>query len=162
MNGAHLHLMINHFPVIGLIISSAILAVALLRRSDEITRVGAVLLVFVALITIPVYITGEPAHEIVEHLPGASEDMLHAHEDVAVYAMILIEILGAAALIGLVAFRNKPVLPRWFAPSLFVLGLAAAALVGWTSSIGGQIMHPEARPDFVVEETESLRSSRDE
>ena len=155
MNPAHLHLMINHFPVIGLIISSAILAVALLRRSDEITRVGAVLLVFVALITIPVYLTGEPAHEIVEHLPGASEDILHAHEDVAVYAMILIEILGAAALAGLVAFRRALTLPSWFAPGFFVLSIVAVALVGWTSSIGGQIMHPEARPDFVVEETET-------
>ena len=148
MNGAHLHLMINHFPVISLVISSAILAVALLRRSDEMTRIGAVLLVFVALITIPVYLTGEPAHEIVEHLPGASEDMLHAHEDVAVYAMILIEILGAAALIGLVAFRRALTLPSWFAPGLFVLSIVAMAVVGWTSSIGGQIMHPEARPGF--------------
>jgi uncharacterized membrane protein len=154
MNPAHLHLMINHFPVIGLIIASAILAVALLRRSDEMTRIGAVLLVFVALITIPVYLTGEPAEHIVEDLPGASEDILHAHEDVAVYAMILIEILGAAALAGLVVFRRALTLPRWFAPGLFVLSIVAMSLVGWTSSIGGQIMHPEARPDFVVEESE--------
>ena len=152
MNPAHFHLMINHFPVIGLVIGAAVLCAAMLRRSEELARVGAILLIFVALITIPVYLTGEPAEEIVEHLPGASEDLLHAHEDVAIYAMILIEIIGAAALIGLVAFRNKSALPQWFAPGLFVLSLVAVVLVGWTSYVGGQIMHPEARPNFEASE----------
>ena len=152
MNAAHFHMMINHFPVIGLVIGTAVLASAMIRRSEELARVGAILLVFLALITIPVYLTGEPAEQIVEHLPGASEDLVHAHEDVAVYAMILIEIIGAAALVGLVAFRNKGTLPQWFAPGLFVLSLAAVALVGWTSYVGGQIMHPEARPNFEAAE----------
>jgi uncharacterized membrane protein len=152
MNPAHLHLAINHFPVIGLVFGAAILAAAMIRRSDELARVGAILMIFVALITIPVYLTGEPAEEIVEHLPGASEDILHAHEDIAVWAMILIEIIGAAALVGLVAFRDKSTLPRWFVSSLLVSSLIGVALVGWTSSLGGQIMHPEARPDFEVAE----------
>ncbi len=152
MNPAHFHLMINHFPVIGLVIGTAVLASAMIQRSEELARVGAILLVFLALITIPVYLTGEPAEEIVEHLPGASEDLLHAHEDVALYAMILIEIIGAAALAGLVAFRNKGTLPQLFAPGLFVLSLVAVVLVGWTSYVGGQIMHPEARPNFEASE----------
>jgi len=152
MNAAHFHLMINHFPVIGLVIGAAVLGAAMLRRSEELARVGAILLVFVALVTIPVYLTGEPAEEIVEHLPGASEQLLHSHEDVAVYAMILIELIGAAALVGLVAYRNKSALPQWFVPGLFVLSLVAVALVGWTSYVGGQIMHPEARPSFEASE----------
>lgn len=155
MNGAHLHLVINHVPVIGLGLSVVVLALGILRRSDDVTRAGAILLVLIALITIPVYLTGEPAEEIVEGLPGASDQLIHSHEDVAVWAMILIEVLGAAALAGLLVFRQKDAMPGWFAPSLLAFALAAAALVGWASYLGGEIMHQEARPGFQVQASDN-------
>lgn len=148
MNGAHVHLVLNHFPVIGLIFCLALLLAGMLRKSPELTRTGLVILIAVAIISIPVYMTGEPAEEIVEHLPGVSEQMLNQHEDAGRLAFITLEVVGAFALLGLLIFRRPKELPRWFAPSLVALVIALTGWVGWTSYLGGQITHPEARPGF--------------
>lgn len=116
-------------------------------------KAGLVALVIIALISIPVYLTGEPAEEIVEELGGGSHDLVEAHADTAIWAFIGLEILGALALLGLVGFRAPKQPPKWFVPAILVLGLLTMIWVGWVSALGGRIMHPEARPDFSLEET---------
>jgi uncharacterized membrane protein len=148
MNGAHLHLVLNHFPVIGLIFCLAMLMAGILRKSEELTRTGMVILIAVAVIAIPVYLTGEPAEEIVEHMPGVSEQALESHQDAGKMALITLEVIGAFALLGLLMNRRPRSLPRWLAPTLLVLVIALTGWVGWTSYIGGQITHEEARPGF--------------
>jgi uncharacterized membrane protein len=152
MNAAHLHIILNHFPVIGLVFTAAVLAAALLQRSEELARVGAVCLVFLALVALPVYLTGEPAEEVVEHLPGISGQTIERHEEAATVALVLIEALGVIALGGLVAFRRQGTLPRWLAALLFALALVGMGWAAWTSYLGGQVSHPEARPGFEAAE----------
>ena len=64
MDAAHVHLALNHFPVIGAIIAILLLGYALLKRSDELTRAGLALLFLVGTVAIPVFITGEPAEQL--------------------------------------------------------------------------------------------------
>lgn len=151
MNGAHLHLILNHFPIIGLLFGLVLLAVAQLRQSRDLARTGMFALVVIALITIPVYLTGEPAEEIVEHLPGFSEEILERHEWAALIAIFLTEIVGVVALVGLLVYRPPKQMPGWFLPTLLALCLIAVGWVGWTSSVGGQVSHEEARPGFRIE-----------
>ena len=40
MNEAHVHLMVNHFPVIGLLIAVGILVFALIRSKTEFIHLG--------------------------------------------------------------------------------------------------------------------------
>ncbi len=148
MNGAHLHLILNHFPLIGLICCVALLLGGLWRKTPDVARAGIVALVIVAVISIPVYLTGEPAEEIVEQLPGVSDDLIHPHEEAALVALIALEVLGALALVGLIVFRGPNPLPGWFVPTLLVLGFLATGWLAWVSYLGGQIVHQEARPDF--------------
>lgn len=155
MNGAHLHLILNHFPIVGLIFSLMLLGAALYRKSPELTRAAAVAFVAVALVAIPVYLTGEPAEEIVEHMPGFAEEIFERHETAGLVSLIALGVLGAVSLLGLVVSRGAPALPRWLGPTLLALGLAASAWVGWTSSLGGQITHEEARPGFNAEAFEA-------
>jgi hypothetical protein len=151
MNGAHLHLILNHIPVFGLLFGLIILAVAQVRQNRDLARTGMVTLVVIAITTIPVYLTGEPAEEIIEHMPGFSEEILARHQWAALIAIVLTEIVGIVALAGLVIYRPPRVLPGWFQPTLLFLCLIAVGWVGWTSSVGGQISHEEARPGFQVE-----------
>jgi uncharacterized membrane protein len=151
MNAAHAHLVLNHFPAIGLLIGLVILVVAQLRQNRDLGRAGMVTLVAIAVITIPVYLTGEPAEEIVEDMPGVSEEIVEEHEEAALIGIVLTEIVGLIALAGLVAYRPPRTQPNWFLPALLLLCLIAVAWVGWTSSLGGQISHQEARPGFRVE-----------
>jgi hypothetical protein len=52
MSLVHLHLMLNHAPVIGIVFAALLLAFAALRRSDELTKVAFGIL---ALIAVAVY-----------------------------------------------------------------------------------------------------------
>jgi len=151
MNGAHLHLMLNHVPVIGLFCCLALLLAGQWRKNPDLVKAGLVALVMVAIVSIPVYLSGEPAEEIIEELPGMSHDLIHAHEDGAIWAFIGLEVLGALALLGLVGFRPPKQLPKWLVPVVLVVGTLTMIWVGWVSALGGRIVHPESRPDFSLE-----------
>jgi hypothetical protein len=69
INWAHVHLMINHFPVIGMPIGILLLAYALVRKSEEVKTAGLGLFVLIALMTISVFLTGEGAEDM-EAYPG--------------------------------------------------------------------------------------------
>jgi hypothetical protein len=147
MSAVHLHLLLNHLPVIGTIVAILLLAWAVLRRSPELTRASLALFVLLALAGIVVYLTGEPAEESVEHLAGVSESMIESHEEAALLATLLLGGLGAVALGGLVAFRRRVGgIPRGFATLALLLSLAPAAGMGYTAYVGGQIRHSEIRP----------------
>jgi hypothetical protein len=55
INWAHIHLMINHFPVVGVMGAILLFLYALIRKSEEVKMVSLGLFVLVALITLPVY-----------------------------------------------------------------------------------------------------------
>lgn len=145
MNPVHMHLLLNHLPVIGTIVTIALLAWALLRRSREMTRASFGMFFVSALLGVAVYLTGEPAEHLVEDLAGVSHDAIEAHEEAALMATVLLAGLGALALGGLVAFRKAPAIPRGFAALVLALSLVPATAMGWTANLGGQIRHSEIR-----------------
>lgn len=148
MSPAHLHLLLNHVPVLGTIGAILLLGYALLRRSQDLTRVALGSMVLVALAGVVVYLTGEPAEEAVEHLAGVSEPAIESHEEAALIATILLGAVGAVALGGLVAFRRRATgIPRGFAVFALALSLAPAVAMGYTANIGGQIRHSEIRSE---------------
>lgn len=145
MNGAHLHLLVNHVPVLGLFFGLALLAAALWRRSPELTRTSLVVFALTAVAAILVYLTGEPAEDGVEGIAGITEGLIGRHESAALAATIGVGILGGYSLLGLAGFRRLATLPRWFTSSALVLALATAGMMGWTANLGGQIRHTEIR-----------------
>ena len=76
MSWGHLHLLLNHVPVIGTFLALLLLIVAFVRKSEELKKVTLFLFVLIALVTIPVYLTGEPADEMIENIPGISKAMI--------------------------------------------------------------------------------------
>jgi hypothetical protein len=90
-----------------------LLLLALLRKSEELKRVSLGVFVFTALIVLPFYFTGEPAEEVVEHLPGVAEPLIERHENAALFALLIAGVTGIAALIWLIIFRRAERLPGW-------------------------------------------------
>jgi hypothetical protein len=148
INSAHLRLMVNHFPVIGILFSILLFLYGLAGRSEEIKKVGLGAFVLLALITVPVYFTGEAAQKVVKNLPGVTEDFIGRHEEVAGLSLVLIETLGIASLGGLYFFRHSAAIPKWFVALVLVISVSAAAVVGFTANLGGQIRHTEIREGF--------------
>ncbi len=56
INGAHPHLILNHFPVIGILFCILLFLYGLARRSEEIKKAGRGVFVVLAFITVPVYL----------------------------------------------------------------------------------------------------------
>ena len=147
MNAAHVHLMLNHFSVIGSIFWLVLLAVAMVRNCRELITVSFACLASVAIISIPVYFTGKPAENVIEHLAGVSEEIVERHEEAAQFAFTGIECVGALALAGLWLFRTEPP-PRWFLAILLVGSLLTAGAMIYTANRGRQIRHPEIATDL--------------
>lgn len=147
MSWAHIHLALNHVPVIGLLIVLLLLAVARLRRSAELTQVSYALFVLLAATAVAVYLTGEPAEELVENLPGVSEPLVERHEELALIATIGMVVLGLVALVGLIRIRGYRIASVWYGRGVLLLALLMAGLMGWTANTGGQIRHSEIRAD---------------
>ena len=126
MNTVHLHLLLNHLPVVGTVIGTLLLGVALLRRSDELGRISLGLFGLLGLIAVAVYLTGEPAEDAVEKLPGISDGIIDQHQDVALVATIIVGIIGAFAVGSLLIYRRR-VLPRWVTMFGFAAALVASS-----------------------------------
>ena len=106
MNGAHLHLLINHIPVLGTFFGLALLAFGVWKRSDDLRKAALGTLVIVALGAVAAYLTGEPAEDVVKGLPGVSRPLMSRHEDAAGIALGGAIVLGVLALGG--ASGSKP------------------------------------------------------
>ena len=140
MSVAHLHLLLNHVPLIGIVGVALLFALALRRRSDELSRVALGVTVALALVAGAVFLTGEPAEELVER-----------HEEAALLATIAFGGLGVLAA-GVLLWARRHPLPRRTATLGLAGALALTALVGWTANLGGMIRHTEIRPGAVAVE----------
>lgn len=154
MDTVYFHLMLSHVPVLGTVFALLLLGVASIRRSHELTRTALWGFAFAGLLAIPVYLTGEPAEESVEHLLGVSEAAIERHEDIAEAAFALVLTVGGIALAALVLFRARAV-PQWCTLSLLTLAVVTSGVLAWTANLGGQIRHSEIRSGGSVTLTKS-------
>jgi uncharacterized membrane protein len=145
MNWAHVHLILNHFPVVTGILGLPLYLAAMLRRSDGLRRVAFGVFIAAAALALPAYFTGEPAEERVGHLPGVSENDIDRHEESAEIATIVVGAQGVLALGALVLLKRRPGLPGPIAVTLLVLSIAGAVLMARTANLGGMIRHGEIR-----------------
>lgn len=162
MNSAHLHLILNHLPIIGTAFVAAFLAAAIYYRNAEFQRLSFAAFIFLALVTIAVYFSGEGAEEIVERLPGVSHDLIEGHEGSGLMVFIGMEVLGVGALAGLVMFRKAAQIPRNLALGVLALSLVCLLLASWAALLGGKIRHPEAHGAAIGAEAEPGGEEEDE
>jgi small-conductance mechanosensitive channel len=105
---------------------------------EELARVSLGVLVIVALLAIPAYLTGERAEEIIEDLPGVSDATIEEHEDAATFAFAGVLAVGALALGRLVVhWRAKPA-PNWIVIVVLVLSVIVFAMTIRTADLAGR------------------------
>ncbi len=156
MDSAYLHIVTNHIPIIGVPFAIAILILGMWRRSDDLKSAAFLSFTLLGLIAIVVYLTGEPAEEVVEHTAGVAENAIDAHSDFSVFALAAILVTGALSGVAFLLFKGWRLLipekgssdsgssyPVWVAPSILLLALACAGMLGYTGKLGGMIRHTE-------------------
>ena len=145
MNGAHLHLIVTHLPVLGVAFGTVLLGFGLFRGSRIVQQVALTVLVLAGFAAGAAYLTGEGAEEAIEGTLGSGKSFLERHEEAGVFGLVSAGIAGAIALIALASGRKGRPLSRALVALSVVVALVASGTLAWVANLGGQIGHPEIR-----------------
>lgn len=148
LNSAHIHLLLNHFPIVGAIFSLLLLIYGILRGSNPIKHASYWAFIIVALLAIPTYLSGIQAANIALDLPRVTEAYVHEHREIAEWSLIALEILGALSLVGLFFSRTTKKTVNWLTILVLLVAIIGTGLVSWTGLQGGIIRHTEVRGDI--------------
>lgn len=154
MSDLHLHLVLNHFPVIGLIIGALVLLFGFLLRKVQIKETALGIFIFSAIMAIAVNYTGEGAEHAIENLPGLDEQYIETHEDAAELFLIMMLVLGGTSLVTLFLAIKKMKLAVYGYILIILLIIATAFAAKDVGTSGGEIRHTEIRPDGTVNQQE--------
>jgi len=145
MNPVHLHLLTNHFPIVGMAFGIVILIAGFLFKKDDFRNAAYGIFILTALLAIPAYLSGERAEEAIENLPGTTEALVETHEEIAGVAIWLMELLGVLAVVALVStIKGRPA-NGIFGIATLLFSLAVFGVMIKVGNSGGQIRHPEIR-----------------
>lgn len=150
MTAAHFHLALNHVPLFGILIGALLLGYGMWRNHEEVQKASLGLLAVAGLAAIAVYLTGEPAEEVVEGLAGVSHDAIETHEHFGLYSLVAGTVTAVASLGALIVGTLRQQLARWTVTLVLLLALATAGLIGYTANLGGKVSHPELQGEAVT------------
>ena len=83
VNFAHLHLLLNHFPIIGFLIGLALFLVSFFGSNEDLRRSSLIIFVAVGLLGIAAFLTGFGALAMIGGKPGVSDALIQRHEGAA-------------------------------------------------------------------------------
>ena len=150
MDYTHLHLILNHFPIIGTLMGSLFLLYGILRKNDSLQKISLAAIITMAIIAIPVFLTGEPAEESVENISGISETVIEPHEEAAELAFWVMEITAVIALASLVFSKLNRKMAQIVTIITLIASFASFGLMARTGYLGGKIRHTELNGNLPI------------
>jgi hypothetical protein len=157
--GAHLHLLVNHVPILGSMFALALLVASFIWAPDVLRRTAFVVLIGTALASLIADRSGEPAEDAIRGLPGVRREMITAHEQRAKGAFIGAMALGVLAAGALVRWKRSSV-PRGATLVALVGTTALTGAMAITGLLGGRIRHTEVRPGATPADASSIEPPR--
>jgi uncharacterized membrane protein len=142
---AHIHLLINHVPILGSIFVLTLFLIALVFKNGFLQKLSLWFLACVALATAVAYVSGDGTKRAVRGLPQVSDAAISLHEQTARYGLVLMFLVGVVSLGGIILYRKRSILPTYLCITVLVLLLASVVVMVYIGFLGGQIMHPEIR-----------------
>lgn len=161
MNAAHIHLLLNHIPILGALFGMILLIFGLIRKNNALSQAALITFIMAAIVTLPVDWSGEQAEEIVEELPGISHDLIHEHEEIAELAVKFMLGLGVLSLLTLILGAWHVKIGRILRWITLLLSFAVFFLMTRAGNSGGEISHPEIRKDFKIEKATETKDSEE-
>ena len=145
MNFAHLHLLLNHFPIIGTMVGLGLFLISLLGKNEDLRRASLIIFPAMALLAIPTFFSGTGAQSAIRKTPGVSEALIERHQGAAMLALLFMEITGALALVGLWKSHgiSRPARWHWSLSAILIFSIVTVGLMARVGTTGGDIRHPE-------------------
>lgn len=107
MNWAYLHILTNHFPIVGIIIGTLLLISGMVLKNEGIRISGLGTIVFASVMAVVADLTGDPAKDALHQLPGISESLVNRHEDIASVSLFLMIPTGLLAVLTIYSIIKK-------------------------------------------------------
>ncbi len=144
-----IHMGLNHFPFVALFFIALHLGWAMYAKDDRQVGIGLWLLILAAAMTVPVYVTGWGANDLImEHITAESRRLITLHQDAAGVPFTLVLLLAAIAAGGLLYHRKYKRWPRLLFSGTCLLIAVTLVSLGYISHLGGQIRHTEIRAGY--------------
>lgn len=151
MTPEHLHLALNHIPVIGAACAALPIAAGLLWNKKSVLFTGLCLATLTGWTTPLVMETGERAYERYEdgpvrtYLDPAAEPFIEIHEHRADNWAFVLYTSAVAATVALGTTLWNHRVGRWFSVASLAACLAALTTGVWIAESGGKIRRPDFR-----------------
>jgi uncharacterized membrane protein len=157
---SHVHLILNHFPTVGFVMTLAFYLVGLIANNNALKRGALAAFVMCSILCVPTYVTGAAAMWAltVPPIPEISKAVINAHRDMALATLFGVGFTGATAWIELWRYRY---VGRFSSTSLYLVlafALITLGIMAETGHRGGQINHPEIRVPTDVLPTDATAS----
>jgi hypothetical protein len=148
MTEAHYHLVVNHFPIIGMIFGVGILIAGIISKSNVVQNVSYVVFIITAIFAFLSLKTGGPAAGAVKGMPDITKEIIREHADVAnklAWVLYLLAILSITGLYANIKNHSKAGLVSFVTLIISFLAIYLAQHVGTS---GGEIRHTEIREGY--------------
>lgn len=145
MNGAHLHLLVNHVSLFCIFIGVATLIFSMVRKSSDLRMLAVALFVVAGVFGWIAMETGEQAEDILKTIDAGVKIFIKPHEEAADWAFRSSILIAVLAIATEWAARKKQ---KWFKPLQWILLVAAiqgSTVFARTAYLGGDIRHSEIR-----------------
>jgi len=143
VNQAHLHLLLNHFPIIGTMVGLGLFLISFAGKNDDLKRAALIVFAAMALLSLPTFFSGALAQGAIDELPGVSNALIARHEGAAILALFFMELTGALSLTALWQSHKSSRPARWNVTAILLLSLITVGLMTRVGTTGGDIRHPE-------------------
>lgn len=153
MNDAHLHMVVNHFPIIGTIFGLGILVVGIVMKHNVLKNTAYILFCVAAIFAAVSMSTGEGAEELVEDMPSVGKKIIHEHEEMAEKLALVLYVLGSVSIVGLYLNIKKNAKASLVSFLALIIAVIAVFLGKATGTTGGEVRHTEIRADYVPEQS---------
>lgn len=144
----YLHLVSNPFSIVLVTVGSLAGLAGWLVGSEQLERYGVMSLLLGALFTVPAFVTGLTAADVVEQRTFVEPSLMHAHRSWAIWTIVVLGAEGVFA--GFSLFQPDDARLRRF---VLVAGLLCAGLVAYTAYLGGRLNHADVSPFAASSET---------
>ncbi|MFZ4105837.1 hypothetical protein [Flavobacterium sp.] len=145
MNDAHLHMLVNHFPIIGVILGLGILFTGVLIKNNSVKNTAYGLFIVTAVFAAFSIGTGDGAEAMVEDMPTVGKNIIHIHEEIAEKLAISLYLLGIISIIGIYFTIKKHSKAKLISFVAIVIAIIGVFLAQKTGTSGGEIRHTEIR-----------------
>jgi uncharacterized membrane protein len=144
----HVHLLVNHFPIILTIVGLIAAILAAVTRKRVVWLYAVATLTVAGLTVYPVHLTGDFAADVMKHKWYVEKDSIEAHDNMAgitLWAVLVMGAVSAYAWWRLTRRAADGTLPPWLRALVIVSALAGTGTGAYAAYLGGQIVYGSPR-----------------